>query len=359
MFIRSFLAVVLMALVLPFSTAYAQLKIEKPKPAFILFGPISEGGWTFAQDRAREKMSDKLGENVPYVENVQVTNEAVGNVIDLYISRGYNLIVGGTYGFSDPFLTAAKAHSNLAFVNIAGVTSADNLESFYAKTFEGWYLAGMAAGSATKSGTIGIIAGFPMPYVLWDVNAFARGAQSVKPGVKTIVTFVNSWSDPVKETQLAQSIIEQGADVVATAMDSTSVPVAAEKAGVYSIGYQNDLSAVAPKGMLMSVVFDWSARLNPILDELKAGTWKSEGKPLFGIKSGIIDITPMSHAVPAEAVSKIAKVRQSIVDGSFTPYDGPVVAQNGTVKCAEGCRMTLDDLWKTDFLVQGVQGTTK
>ncbi|WP_323771203.1 BMP family ABC transporter substrate-binding protein [Antarctobacter sp.] len=341
------------------SPAAAQVEIETPKAAFILYGKISDGGWTLAQEKARRDLADQFDMDIPYVENVASTNEAVANVLDLYISRGYNVLIGGTYGFSDGFLAAAEAHPDLAFVNISGVTKAPNLESFYARTYEGWYLAGMAAASASSSDRIGIVAAFPLPYVVWDVNAFALGAQSVKPGIETVVTFTNSWSDPVKETQLAKSLIENGVDVLATAMDSTAVPVVAEAAGLHSIGYKSDMSSAAPEGMLTSVVYNWSGALIPIFEEIKAGSWESKGSPLYGMQEGVIEVLELRAGVPADAAEKIAEARAQIEAGTLSPFEGPIYAQDGSLKVAEGAQMSVEALWGSDFLVQGVQGNLK
>jgi basic membrane lipoprotein Med (substrate-binding protein (PBP1-ABC) superfamily) len=346
------------ALALWAGTASAQVKIEgDPKIAFVLYGAISDGGWTASQDRARQAMEEKFGVTIPYVENVAETNEAVGQALDLYLSRGYNVLIGGSYGFSDGFLAAAQANPDLAFVNIAGVSEAPNFESFYARTYEAWYLAGMAAGGVTESKTIGMVAGFPLPYVNWDINAFERGAQAIDPDIKLLVTFANTWSDPVRETQMAQAMIEQGADVLATNMTSTAVVVAAEAAGKYSVGYQNDMSAAGPNGHLTSVVFYWEHKLIPMVEAMMAGTWTSGGVPLYGLESGVVEITPPSAKVPAEVAAKIDAARQAIIAGTLSPYDGPVVAQDGTVKAAAGTRLDDDTLWGMDYLVEGVQGS--
>ena len=70
-----------------------------------------------------------------------------------------------------------------------------------------------------------------------------------------MATFANSWYDPVKKNRQL-TMLEQGADVIACNMSSTAVVVAAEAAGTYSIGFQNDMSAAGPNGHLTSVVFN-------------------------------------------------------------------------------------------------------
>lgn len=340
------------------ATAQAQVTLDgEPKIAFLYYSATNDGGWTEALDRGRLKMQEALDLEAAYVENVEETSEAVRQAVDIFTSRGYNIIIGTSYGFGDGLQEVAGENPGVAFLNVAGETDAPNLETFYARTYQPWYLAGMAAGAMTESGTIGIVAGFPVSVVNWDVNAFARGAQAMNPDVDVIVTFLNTWYDPVKERQAAEAILEQGADVLATNMASTAPMVAAEQAGVWSIGFQNDMSASAPTKHLTSVIFNWETYFIPVVEAIVAGNWQSRGLPLVGLDYGTADITPLNEAVPADVVEQIMATRAAFADGSATPYDGPVLKQDGTEVVAEGA--TLDDggLWGMDYLVQNIIGT--
>lgn len=340
--------------------AQAQVKLSgPPKVAFIYLGAISDGGWTGAQNRARLVLQKEFGVKIPYVENIPEQTEKVEQTVELFVNRGYNVIIGGTYGYGDAFKAEAKLHPNVAFVNMAGVTTAPNLESPYPKTYQGWYLAGYAAGSVTKSKVIGMIEGFPIPTVLWDINAYALGAKAANPGTVAKVAFVNSWDDPVKEGQLSNAMIEQGADVIATDMDSPAAIVQSEKAGKFSIGYENDMSAAAPKTIMTSVVFHWDKMLVPMVKALKAGTWTSAGASLYGMDSGMVEITePVNHVTP-DVQSKIDALKAEMAAGKFEPFTGPIKAQDGSVKVEDGKVMTLDQLFGMNYLFDNVQGSIK
>ena len=340
--------------------AHAQVKLNgKPKIAFIYLGTVSDGGWTGAQDRARLVMQKAFNQKIPYVENIPETTEKVKQNAELFLNRGYNVIIGGTYGYSDAFLAEAKAHPDVAFINMAGATTAPNLESPYPRTYQGWYLAGLAAGSVTKTKTLGMIEGFPIPNVLWDVNAFAIGANAANPGTKVKVAFVNSWGDPVKEGQLSNAMMEQGADLIATDMDSPAAIVQAERAGKLSVGYQNDMGAAAPKGILTSIVFYWDKMLVPTVQRIATGTWSSGGLSLHGIDEGLLDLTGPVHNVSPDTAQKIAAAREQIVSGKFSPFKGPITAQDGTVKLAAGQELSAEAMYKMDYLVKGVEGSIK
>ena len=339
--------------------AAAQVKLGgKPKIAFIFYGTTSDGGWATSQNDARLALQKTYGQKIPYVENVPEVTAKVEQAIDLFINHGDNIILAGSYGYSDAFAAEAKAHPDIAFVNIAGISEAPNLESFYAKTYEGWYLAGMAAGYATKTKTLGMIEGFPIPNVVWDVNSFAMGAAAANPGTVVKVAYVNAWSDPVKEAQISEAMIQQGADVIATDMDSAAALIVADRAGKYAVGYQLDMSKSAPHGILTSVVFHWGKKLVPMVKEMGRGAWKSGGTPLYGIETGVVDITPIQH-LPAADVAKIEVMRAKIVAGTFDPFTGPMTAQDGSVKVADGKMIGDDDLWNMNYLVSNVKGSMK
>ena len=152
--VRSLLTLLIATTISSVSMAAVTLEGD-PKVAFIYFSPKNDGGWTEAHERGRLKTAEALGLDLAYVENVEETTEAVRQVVDLYLDRGYNIIIGTSYGFGDGLLEMANENPNIAFMNAAGETAADNLETFYARTYEAWYLAGMAAGGVSKTNKIG------------------------------------------------------------------------------------------------------------------------------------------------------------------------------------------------------------
>lgn len=352
---RAVMAAVAMGLALP----AAAFEIEgEPKVAFIYAATARDGGWNEALDNARQAIEEQLGLEIATVESVPEEATALKNAVDLFVGRGFNVIVATGYGYSEGVLEAAQQHPAVAFVNASGATNAANLEGFYTRTYQGWYLAGMAAGATSVSGKIGIIAGFPVGVVNWDVNAFALGAQAVNPEVETTVVYTNSWWDPVKEGEVAQALLDQGVDVIGNNLSSAAPFIAAEKAGAKSVGFQLDMSQHAPEGHLTSVVFHWDEYLVPTLAALKDGSWApSEWGAFPGMADGTVGITPLSDDVPAEVKAQIESTAEAIRAGEFEVFAGPVTAQDGTVVVPEG--EVLDDggLWGMEFLVEGVTGT--
>lgn len=72
----------------------------------------------------------------------------------------------------------------------------------------------MLAGGLTKSNTIGVVGGLPVPEVNRIVNAFIAGAHEINPEVEVKTTFINSWFDPAAAKEAALAQIDAGADVL-------------------------------------------------------------------------------------------------------------------------------------------------
>ncbi|MEZ5670480.1 MAG: BMP family ABC transporter substrate-binding protein [Alphaproteobacteria bacterium] len=329
---------------------------EEPKVAFIYIAPVGDLGWTYMHDQSRLAVEERLGIETAFTESIPEVTTDVRNVIDRYVSRGYNVIVGTAYGYSDAFLQAAEEYPDVVFMNAAGTTSAANLTSYYGRSYEGMYLAGMAAGAVTETNKLGFVAAYPLGLVLWNVNAFALGAQRVNPDAEVIVSFTNTWYDPVLEEETAQALIEQGVDVIGQHQDTPGPQIAAEKAGIHSVGYNADMSGSAPTAHIMASTFDWGDFVVPAIQAAQEGTFEG-GFSFTGLDTGVVDISAFTgDAVPEDVRAQILDVKQQIASGAFHPFTGPIRDNAGTVVVEDGVVMDDGALWGMNFLVEGVIG---
>ena len=109
-----------------------------------------------------------------------------------------------------------------------------NVGSYFGYIDEAEYVSGIVAGLTTKSSKLGFIAAKPIPQVLRNINSFTLGARRSTRRSTTTVIFTGDWSMPVKEAEAANSLIDQGVDVLTCHVDSPKVIVeTAERRGVY------------------------------------------------------------------------------------------------------------------------------
>ncbi|WP_343730498.1 BMP family ABC transporter substrate-binding protein [Duganella sp.] len=327
------------------------------KIGFVYVGPVGDAGWTYAHDQARLAMEKELGGKVKtsYVENVPEGADAE-RVIRKLVAEGNKLIFTTSFGYMNATEKVAKTTPGVTFLHATGFKTGKNFGTYESRLYEGAYLNGILAGKMTKSNTLGFIASFPVPEVIRNINAFTLGAQSVNPKIKTKVIWVNSWYDPAKERQAAETLVAQGADVMAQNTDSPATLQVAQEKGVYAFGWDSDMSKFAPKAHLTAATNDWSGYYISTAKAVLAGTWKT-GSYRGGLKEGMVKMSKVNAVVPAETVKLFDEKKAALTAGTFDPFTGPIKDQSGAVKYAAGVKVPEKELLGMNFYVQGVEGT--
>lgn len=324
--------------------------------AFVYVGPVGDAGWTFAHDKARKQAEAAFAGKVKttFVESVPEGADAERVLRDL-VDQGNTLIFGTSFGYMEPMLKVAADAKGVKFEHATGYKTAANLRTYDSHTYEGAYLAGIVAGAMTQSKILGVVASIPIPEVMRNIDSFTLGAQSVNPDVKTKVVWVNKWFDPPKETEAAQALIDQGADVLMQNTDSAAVLQTAEKAGKMAFGWDSDMSRFGPRAHLASAVVNWAPYYQKTIEEALEGSWKVE-QSWWGVKEGAIDLVSISERVPAATKAKVEEVKRGLVDGSFVIWKGPLQDQAGKERLAAGQTADTKLLLGIDFYVKGVEG---
>ena len=341
----------------PSAPASAAAKAEPLKIAFAYVGPVGDGGWTFAHDNARKALEKEFGDKIvtTFVEKVPESADAERVLRDM-VGQGNKLIFGTTFGYMEPMLKVAADSAGVRFEHATGYKTADNMRTYDSRTYEGAYMAGVIAGSMTKSNTLGVVGSIPIPEVIRNINSFTLGAQSVNPKIKTKVVWVNEWFNPPKETEAATTLINGGADILMQNTDSSAVLKTAEEKGKRAFGWDSDMTAYGPKAHLGSAVINWAPYYIKATKDALDGTWTT-GKAWWGVKEGAIDMVSIASDVPAEVQDKIAKIKAGLKDGSFAIWTGPIVDNAGKEVLKKG--EVADDafLGGIKFYVKGVEGT--
>jgi simple sugar transport system substrate-binding protein len=324
--------------------------------AFAYVGPVGDGGWTFAHDNGRKALEKEFGDKIKttFVESVPEGADAERVFRDM-VSQGNKLIFGTTFGYMEPMLKVAADNKEVKFEHATGYKTSENMRTYDSRTYEGAYMAGIVAGSMTKSNTLGVVGSVPIPEVLRNINSFTLGAQSVNPKVTTKVVWVNEWFSPPKETEAATALINGGADVLFQNTDSPAVLKTAQEKGKRAFGWDSDMTAYGPKAHLASAVINWAPYYIKATQDMLDGKWTT-GQSWWGVKEGAIDLVSIADDVPAETKAKVDEVKKGLKDGSFAIWKGPIVDQDGKELVAAGA--VADDKFLTgiNFYVKGVEG---
>lgn len=254
----------------------------------------------------------------------------------------------------NPTIKVAEEFPAVKFEHATGYKSAANVGTYNIRFYEGRYLAGIVAGRMTKTNMLGYVAAFPIPEVLQGINAFTLGARSVNPKVQVRVIWVNSWYDPGKERDAANTLIGQGADVLTHHTDSTAVVAAAEEKGRMAVAYHSNMAKFGPKAQVAAVSHHWGAYYTKVAQSVLDGTWKPSNI-WGGMKDGMIKLEAIGPSVPKEVVDLVKAKEADIVAGKFHPFTGPIRTNTGKEVIATG-HLSDEQLGKMDFYVEGVVG---
>jgi basic membrane protein A and related proteins len=365
---RNFLQNILMGGAAIFAATQSKLVMaaEKVKMGFIYVGPRDDFGYNQAHFEGKTALASLEWvkafdeENVPETIEVQKTMESMINL------DGAQIVFPTSFGYFDPhILKIAKAYPKVMFLHCGGLWDETkhpkNVGSYFGYIDEPVYISGIVAGHMSKSGKLGFVAAMPIPQVLRNINNFTMAARKINPKITTTVVFTGGWSDPVKEAEATNSLIDQGIDVLTCHVDSPKVVVeTAEKRGVYSCGYHTNNSALAPKGFLTGAEWNWSGVYKSYAELIRAG------KPVpnlvrGGLKEGVVKNSPYGAAVTAAAKADADATLKKLMDGSMVIYTGPIKDNTGKEVIPAGKSYAQTDIWleSMNWMVEGVVGSTK
>jgi basic membrane protein A len=330
------------------------------KAAWIYVGPHNDGGWSQAHDRGRRYVQKMIGSRVrtTFKENVPEGPQAA-QVIESLIRDGNKIIFTTSFGYQQVVAHAAAKHRDIYFEKKATATkTANNLAEFYGAGEDSIYLAGMAAGAATKKDLIGYIVSFPIREVIIHANAFALGAQAMNSHAKVQLIWTNSWFDPARERRAAESLVAAGVDVLGQNVDSPAAGQYAESKRIPWVGYDSDARRFAPNSWLTAAVYNWGPYYLKRVKAAMNGTWKA-GSYYGSIRDGFTDVAPFGPWVSSKTKTAIRKRRAALISGQFYEFSGPLYDQKGRLRVPKGKRLTVKELWSMNWLMKGIIGNAK
>ncbi|MDM7934021.1 MAG: BMP family ABC transporter substrate-binding protein, partial [Methanothrix sp.] len=292
--------------------------------ALLDYGPVGDHGWTYEGHMGAERMARKL----PYVKLTEQQGAAgpdAPEILEDYARRGFDLIFCHSLAFGDAIRRVAPLYPDVIFMWGAGdERPAPNVGTYYARIYEAEYLAGIVAGSMTRSDRIAFVAAIPHPEVVAGVDAFARGVALVNPSARVYVEWIGEWYNPDKEGQAAGLLINQGCDVITHWSDSDATGEVAEATGTYFISFHSDMSRSAPHVYLTGALWDWEPVMTDIVESVHNGTWRSRpGQEwCYGLSEGGVKLAPLSEQVPEDVASLVEETAGAISRGELEVFPG-------------------------------------
>lgn len=312
-----------------------------------LSDPAEGSGYTYTHDIGIQGMQQNLGLSDSQIirkNNISDTDEAATRkAIQECIDAGCNIIFTTSWGYMQTTADMAEEYPDVYFSHGTGyMSNGKNFNNYFGRIYQARYLSGIAAGLNTKTNKIGYVAamGLDNSEVTGGIDAFALGIYSVNPDVKVYVKVTNSWYDPKGEEEAAKTLLNMNCDVIAQHCDTVYPQTLAQEKGVYSIGYNSDMSKEAPEACICSVIWNWSAYYTSAVQSIIDGTW--DGSNYYGgMNENLVSITPIADFAADTTQEKVNVAKQQILSGKNGVFDGVIETNTGATVGTAG--KTLDD----------------
>lgn len=326
------------------------------KAGFVYPGPARDSGASASHDLARQAVEQAVGARVKttVVENVP-EGAAAEPVIRKLAASGHKLIFATAYGYMSPTEKVARDFPKVIFEQAYGNREEDNLGNYEARMHEGAYLMGVLAARMTRSNILGMVGAVPLPDVIRNINAFALGAQSVNPKIRTRVVWAHTRYDPVKERQAAENLLSQGVDVLGQTTESPAPLQAAQQRGRYALGWGSDMARFAPRAHLTATISDWSEFYVKTAQAVLNGAWRRRDFD-GGLKQDMVRLAPLNRAVPPDVAALIEERRKMLLSYHIRVFAGPLRDQDGHVRVSINANLRARELMGMNWFVHGVDG---
>ncbi len=331
-----------LALAVLTSGLFAAKKAKKSKTSSFKVGVIYIGdeneGYTEAHMKGIAEMKKSLGlTDAQVIEKkcIPESEKCYDAAVDL-AEQGCNYIIATSFGHESYLIQAAKEYPKIVFAHATGYQAAasklKNMHNFMPSIYQARYVSGIVAGlklnemiasgkiSASET-KIGYVGAYPYAEVVSGYTSFFLGARSVCPSATMEVRYTNSWADMTLEKETAEALIAAKCVLISQHADTTGAPSACQAKGVPCVGYNVDMTAVAPDAALTSAAMNWGAFYTASAQAVKDGKdfdidWSK------GYDAGAVLITSINSKVaPSDAKAKADAAEKAIKDGSLKVFD--------------------------------------
>lgn len=301
---------------------------ETKKAVLVLPEEIGVNPFFVQMDEGFKKAGEEFGIEVKTIESTD--SAAFEQNLRAAVAEDYDLIMTATFQAEDALTKVATENPDKSFVVVDTVVDLPNVRSVGFKEYEGAYLLGAAAGLATKTNVVGMIAAQDIPLIKKYTEGFREGLASVNPDAKFLVSYVGGFSDPAKAKELAIVQFDQGADFIAgaSAVGDLGVFEAAKEKGFYTSGQDTDRTVEDPEHIVLSQLKSTDSVAYEELKAFASGT-SEFGYVSYGLKEDGVGLTfvtresesPLSPFIGQEVIDKVTAIRDKIVSGEIVVTD--------------------------------------
>lgn len=338
-----------------FAMFFGVMKSDTKKIGIIMTGSREEEGWNGENYNGLNTVCEKLGLELLVEENIAENDDLCAAAVERLASEGAEMIVLSSYGYSDEIKDIVGSYPQITFYANFVEYYSENMMSYFGRMYQVRYLSGIIAGMQTETNKIGYVAAMPNNEVNRGINAFTLGVRRVNPKAEVVVSWVNSWDDRESSAAAADNLIKnENIDVITYHQNKGYVIEEAEKAGIYSIGY-NEVPENCSEKVLAVGEWNWEILYEVILTDYLQGYSELKKRCWCGIESEVAELSNISPILSEEIIAELEKAKEEIISGKDV-FVGEIYDNNGILRCGKD-EIISDTTLITDFdwYVDGVK----
>jgi basic membrane protein A len=290
--------------------------------ALLTPGPISDHSWNAGAYQGLLRIRDSLGAQISHIQ-VKTPADFEEN-FRAYGAQGYDLVFGHGFEFQDAASRVGPSYPHTVYVTTSGNRVGPNVAPMVFGFEQPSYLAGLIAGTLSRTHIVGEIGGTDLPPVKSSFLAFAAGVHAVNPGARVLLSYIGNWDDASAGKEQALAQIQQGADFIFQNADAAGLGIfqaAKESKRVYVFGTNSDQNAVAPSVVIASVVIDLPHAFLTVAREVEAKQFHAHVLYL-GMKSDVVRLVvnpALQSLITPPLQTRLDSARAAMADGRLRP----------------------------------------
>lgn len=318
--------------------------------AFVYDRDPSTSDWIYGHELGRIYLEEAIGDAIEtrtYITNS--VGEEAEDLLEKICQDGCDIIFSITPQLIKACLKAAVTHPEVTILNCALNSPHSSVRTYYTRIYEAKFLSGMIAGSMCDNDKIGYVADYPIYGAAASINAFALGAKMVNPRAKVYL----AWST-LKDFDVDAYFKEENITYISS-QDMITPKDESRQFGLYEETPDGQNNLAMP-------IYLWGTFYEKLTKSIIRGSFRSEEPSenrainyWWGLSANVIDII-YSGKLPVGTTRLIELMKEDISSGNFHPFTGPLIDQDGVLRCEPSVTFKPEDIVKMDWLTENVIG---
>lgn len=281
--------------------------------------------------RAKEELGIKLTEAEP--EGA----EQYSTFLRQFAQQDYDLVCGLSFEMQTAMKQVAKDFPDQKFTIVDTSVKLPNVASYLYREHEGCYLVGImnglltqrefqaGAGKTNTTTSVGFVGGKKNPVIEKFHAGYKAGIKSFDTSINLRSAYAGTWTSPSKGKSIAESMYNEGVDIVFPAAGATGLGVfqAAQEQGRFAVGVDKPQSKATPEYanvILGSMVKRVGEAFFRSIQNVMQGQFNGGEQLALGLEREGVDLVygqQLGSKIPEDVKTAVAEARKKIIAGEI------------------------------------------